>query len=69
LPASDRLERSSALSFRLKFVPPHGVARFSQDVLVQFQHVTGNGLDQFKGLPHEKIVWPEAFKTGELIYP
>ena len=35
----------------------------------QFQHITGNGLDQFKGWPHQPIVWPDKFKTGDLIYP
>jgi branched-chain amino acid transport system substrate-binding protein len=35
----------------------------------QFQHITGNGLDQFRGWPHQPIVWPEKFKTGSLIYP
>jgi branched-chain amino acid transport system substrate-binding protein len=38
-------------------------------VLFQFQHIVGNGIDQFKGLPHEKILWPAEFKTGELLYP
>ena len=36
---------------------------------LQFQHVGGNGIDQFKGLPHEKIIWPDGSKTGDLIYP
>ncbi len=35
----------------------------------QFQHITGNGLDQFRGWPHQPIVWPSKFKTGDLIYP
>ena len=35
----------------------------------QFQHISGNGLDQFRGWPHQPIVWPAKFKTGELIYP
>jgi branched-chain amino acid transport system substrate-binding protein len=35
----------------------------------QFQHVAGNGLDQFKGRPHEVVVAPPEYKTGDLIYP
>ena len=35
----------------------------------QFQHISGNGLDQFRGWPHQPIVWPAKYKTGELIYP
>jgi branched-chain amino acid transport system substrate-binding protein len=35
----------------------------------QFQHVAGNGLDQFRGWPHQPVVWPAKFKTGTLIYP
>ncbi len=35
----------------------------------QFQHISGNGLDQFRGWPHQPIVWPTKFKTGDMIYP
>jgi branched-chain amino acid transport system substrate-binding protein len=35
----------------------------------QFQHVAGNGIDQFKGAPHLTVVAPADRKTGELIYP
>jgi branched-chain amino acid transport system substrate-binding protein len=48
---------------------PDGEWTKSSGVLFQFQHVSGHGVDQFKGLPHETIIWPEAAKTGALIYP
>ncbi len=48
---------------------PDGEWTKSSGVLYQFQHVSGNGIDQFKGLPHEKIIWPDKSKTGDLIYP
>ena len=35
----------------------------------QFQHVTGNSLDQFKDTTHEVVVWPNEYKTGDMIYP
>jgi branched-chain amino acid transport system substrate-binding protein len=41
----------------------------SRVVFTQFQHVTGNTLDQFKDTTHEVVVWPKEFKSGELIYP
>ncbi|HTZ03474.1 MAG TPA: amino acid ABC transporter substrate-binding protein [Xanthobacteraceae bacterium] len=41
----------------------------SRVFFTQFQHVTGNSMDQFKDTAHENIVWPSDFKTGDLIYP
>ncbi len=41
----------------------------SRVFFTQFQHVTGNSMDQFKDTTHEKIVWPKEYKTGDLIYP
>ena len=36
----------------------------------QFQGVTKDGgLDQFRDTTHEVILWPEEYKTGNLIYP
>ena len=42
---------------------------FAQVVAVQFQGVQGNGVDQFKDPKTEVILWPEKYKTGNLIYP
>jgi branched-chain amino acid transport system substrate-binding protein len=41
----------------------------SRVFFTQFQHVTGNTMDQFKDTTHEVIVWPDDYKTGNLIYP
>ncbi|MGC1777535.1 MAG: amino acid ABC transporter substrate-binding protein [Xanthobacteraceae bacterium] len=41
----------------------------SRVFFTQFQHVTGNSMDQFKDTTHENIVWPNEYKTGDLIYP
>jgi branched-chain amino acid transport system substrate-binding protein len=41
----------------------------SRVVFTQFQHVTGNTLDQFKDTTHEVIVWPKEYKAGDMIYP
>jgi branched-chain amino acid transport system substrate-binding protein len=35
----------------------------------QFQNVTGNTLDQFKDTTHEVVVWPDEYKSGNMIYP
>ena len=41
----------------------------SRVFFTQFQHVTGNSIDQFKDTTHEVIVWPNEYKTGNMIYP
>ncbi len=41
----------------------------SRVFFTQFQHVTANSIDQFKDTTHEVIVWPNQYKTGNLIYP
>jgi branched-chain amino acid transport system substrate-binding protein len=41
----------------------------SRVVFTQFQHVTGNTLDQFKDTTHEVVVWPKEYKSGDMIYP
>ena len=38
-------------------------------LFVQYQHVAGNGLDQFKTVAHEAILWPDEYKSGDMIYP
>jgi branched-chain amino acid transport system substrate-binding protein len=40
-----------------------------QVMAVQFQGVTGNGLDQFKDPKVEVILWPTKYRTGKIIYP
>jgi branched-chain amino acid transport system substrate-binding protein len=41
----------------------------SRVMFFQFQHLEGNGLDQFKGDAHQPILWPPQLKTGDMIYP
>ena len=42
----------------------------SRVVYTQFQHVAGgNDVMQFKDSSKEPILWPAAYKTGDLIYP
>jgi len=48
---------------------PEGEWTQSRVMFFQFQHISGNGVDQFKGSPHEAILWPPALKTGDMIYP
>jgi branched-chain amino acid transport system substrate-binding protein len=38
-------------------------------IWTQFQGVTDNGLEQFRNLKHEVIVWPPDYQTAPLIYP
>jgi branched-chain amino acid transport system substrate-binding protein len=41
----------------------------SRVVFTQFQHVSGNTLDQFVDTTHEVVVWPKEYQSGDLIYP
>jgi branched-chain amino acid transport system substrate-binding protein len=41
----------------------------SRVFFTQFQHVTGNSLDQFKDTSHEAVVWPDQYKSANMIYP
>ena len=41
----------------------------SRAFFTQFQHVTGNSVDQFKDTSHEVVVWPKEYKSGDMIYP
>jgi len=41
----------------------------AQVMAVQFQGVSGNGLDQFKDPKTEVILWPKKYATGKIVYP
>jgi branched-chain amino acid transport system substrate-binding protein len=41
----------------------------AQVMAVQFQGVTGNGVDQFRDPKTEVILWPAKYKTGSIAYP
>jgi branched-chain amino acid transport system substrate-binding protein len=38
-------------------------------LLVQFQNVKSNSIDEFRDLSTEVILYPPQFKSGNLIYP
>ena len=41
----------------------------SHSLMVQYQHVAGNDIDQFRDAKNPIIVWPAKFKDGDVIYP
>jgi branched-chain amino acid transport system substrate-binding protein len=38
-------------------------------VYTQFQNVAPDNMEQFRGIAHEPILWPDKYKTGTIIYP
>jgi branched-chain amino acid transport system substrate-binding protein len=38
-------------------------------ITVQFQHIKGNDIGQFKDISTQVIVWPPEYKSGDVIYP
>jgi branched-chain amino acid transport system substrate-binding protein len=36
---------------------------------LQFQHIKGNGLGQFKELSTQVVIVPVQYKSGDMIYP
>jgi branched-chain amino acid transport system substrate-binding protein len=38
-------------------------------LLIQFQNIKGNSIDEFRDLSTEVILFPSRYKSGELIYP
>ena len=38
-------------------------------VFTQFQNVAPNDLEQFSKTDHQVILWPDKFKTGNMVYP
>ena len=41
----------------------------SRVLMVQFQHITGNDVGQFKDISTQVVIWPAQYKSGEMIYP
>jgi branched-chain amino acid transport system substrate-binding protein len=37
--------------------------------MVQYQKIQGNGVEQFRGPGKKVVVWPDEFKSGNIIYP
>jgi branched-chain amino acid transport system substrate-binding protein len=48
---------------------PDGELSQPRALMVQFQHVKGNDLDEFKGGKNPIIVWPKKYQDGTVIYP
>jgi branched-chain amino acid transport system substrate-binding protein len=40
----------------------------SRRFFTQYQGITGNGLDQFRGAAHQVILWPAEYKNGDIVY-
>jgi len=38
-------------------------------ICIQFQGVSGSDLEQFKDWPHQVVVYPRDYKSGNLLYP
>jgi branched-chain amino acid transport system substrate-binding protein len=41
----------------------------SRILTVQFQHITGTDLDDFRDGKGETVIWPEQYKSGNVILP
>jgi branched-chain amino acid transport system substrate-binding protein len=37
--------------------------------MVQYQKIQGNNLDQFRGPGKKIVLYPDEFKSGNIIYP
>jgi branched-chain amino acid transport system substrate-binding protein len=48
---------------------PEGEWTKPRTIVSQFQNVRGNNIDQFKEMTKQVIVWPQEYKSGNLIYP
>ncbi|HYM73780.1 MAG TPA: branched-chain amino acid ABC transporter substrate-binding protein, partial [Stellaceae bacterium] len=48
---------------------PDGELSEPHTLMVQYQHLSGNGLDQFDTGNNPVILWPAKYKTGEALYP
>ena len=48
---------------------PDGEWTKSRFLVIQFQHLVRNNLDDFRDVSHTAVLWPGAVKTGQMIYP
>jgi hypothetical protein len=37
--------------------------------MVQYQKITGNNVEQFRGPGKKVVLFPDEFKSGSIIYP
>jgi branched-chain amino acid transport system substrate-binding protein len=38
-------------------------------LMVQYQKIKGNGIDQFRSAGTKPVLWPDELKSGNIIYP
>jgi branched-chain amino acid transport system substrate-binding protein len=48
---------------------PDGEWTKSHFVVIQFQNLVRNNLDDFRDTTHTVVLWPDALKTGKMIFP
>jgi branched-chain amino acid transport system substrate-binding protein len=48
---------------------PQGEWAESRVLEIQFQHIKGNDLGQFKDLSTQVVIMPVQYKSGDVIYP
>jgi branched-chain amino acid transport system substrate-binding protein len=53
---------------KVKFGPDGEWAKH-QTVAIQFQNIKGNDVEQFRQAGKQVVLWPDQFKSGNLIYP
>jgi branched-chain amino acid transport system substrate-binding protein len=53
---------------KVKFGPDGEWAKH-QTVTIQFQNIKGNDVEQFRQAGKQVVIWPDQFKSGNLIYP
>jgi branched-chain amino acid transport system substrate-binding protein len=53
---------------KVKFGPDGEWAQH-QTVTIQFQNIKGGDVEQFRQAGKQVVIWPDKFKSGNLIYP
>ena len=48
---------------------PDGEWKQHQTVTIQFQNIKGSDVEQFRQPGKQVVIWPDKFKSGNLIYP
>jgi branched-chain amino acid transport system substrate-binding protein len=48
---------------------PDGEWAVGRPLLIQFQNIKGNDVDQFRKPGKQVVIYPEQFRSGQLIYP
>ena len=63
-----RATEFSTIVGKVKF-GPNGEWAKSRVLMVQYQNIKGQNLEQFRGPGRKIVLYPEEFKSGNLIYP